>query len=274
PNGKVAAGGSSRSYDAVILADGAYGRLHGLLNIGYRGSKLLGLNAVAEIKGELDRIVVDFSSRLSDGFFSWIVPVGGEAVIGTAARDPRALKPKMHILARSIGVKGFKRLYGGPVLTGPPAELLWRGRVFVVGDAGGLVKPLTGGGLYPNSVAASMATAIADKEGDPAKALREALCTVGRELRAQHYIARLFLSDKRVAGRAAALARIFKADRALSGSIDFDKHEDLPLAALSSPARMAGVAVGILLDSPRALKSLAGYVASLARSRLAPCKLH
>jgi flavin-dependent dehydrogenase len=171
-------------------------------------------------------------------------------------------------LARVAGAREFKRLYGGPILLGPPARRLGLGRVFVVGDAGGLVKPLTGGGLYPNSAAASTAARIASKGASPAKAIHRALCSIAGELEAQHHIARALLENKGAVKRAALLAGSLGADRALDGLIDFDRHETIPLAGLASPLRTAGVVAGVLLESPRLLASIAGFAASLARRAL------
>ena len=45
----------------------------------------------------------------------------------------------------------MKRVYGGVVLTGPPTLTPCKDKVCALGDAAGLNKPLTGGGLYPTT---------------------------------------------------------------------------------------------------------------------------
>ncbi|MCE4613498.1 MAG: NAD(P)/FAD-dependent oxidoreductase [Desulfurococcales archaeon] len=271
PEGKIWVRGSPKAYDAVILADGFHGRIHKRLGIGYGGEKLLGLNAIARSRRGYDDIVVDFSERLSEGFFSWIVPVEGHVVIGTATRDPALLKVKMRALARKAGVEEFERVYGGPVLLGPPAERLYRGRVLVVGDAGGLVKPLTGGGLYPNALAASLASLMAKRGVDPAVAVRKALCRVSRELWAQYYVARAILENKGALEKAVLLSNITGLTGALKGSIDFDRHERIPAIGLSNPFRLAGVIAGLAILSPGMLGRAAELASGLAGSRRLKC---
>jgi flavin-dependent dehydrogenase len=80
------------------------------------------------------------------------VPGHGTTQIGIAARRRR--KPDLEaFIARVRERFGFNRLHvmqrrSGLIPTGGPVAPLGRGRVLLIGDAAGLVSPLTGGGIH------------------------------------------------------------------------------------------------------------------------------
>jgi flavin-dependent dehydrogenase len=136
------------TFDIIILSEGFGGRLRRKINIGLPKNfkPLIGLNfETTKSCNDVLRPKVIFGTRYAKDFFIWEVPIDrGRCLVGGASRDPRGLLE----LYKSLNVI---KAYGGPVITGPPAVTLRRGKVFVLGDAAGLNKPLTGGGLYPNS---------------------------------------------------------------------------------------------------------------------------
>jgi digeranylgeranylglycerophospholipid reductase len=91
-------------------------------------------------------------SRLAPGYIGWVVPGHGTTQIGIAARHRR--KPDLEaFIARARERFGFNRLHvvqrrSGLIPTGGPVAPLGRGRVLLIGDAAGLVSPLTGGGIH------------------------------------------------------------------------------------------------------------------------------
>ncbi len=102
-----------------------------------------------------DSVSVYVGSRFSKGFFAWAVPTGaisrvGLGSIGTGAG--RYIKAVQEL----IGPGQMLNITGGPI----PISYLrttYTDRSVLVGDAAGIVKPLTGGGIYTGLVSASHA---------------------------------------------------------------------------------------------------------------------
>jgi hypothetical protein len=96
--------------------------------------------------------------------YSWVIPLEGSSAhvgIGSNTYDSEAMKKVVEHLAegaRTIcGCKGFIR-GTGPILP------LVRGNVWAVGEAGGLVDPLSGAGIIPALVSAKL---LIDHWDDP-----------------------------------------------------------------------------------------------------------
>jgi len=152
----------------------------------------IGAQAVVEAPvGASDRVDVYAGESVAPGFFAWAVPAEeGRVRVGLlcdpgddpAGRLDRLLRerfPDAPVVARTAGA-----------VPGAPAARTVAGRVILVGDAAGQVKPISGGGLYTGGVCARIAgeiAAAAAHRGDPARGLasyeaawREA---IGEELR-------------------------------------------------------------------------------------------
>jgi len=104
-------------------------------------------------------------SRLSPGWFGWIIPTGGGGVrvgIGCDASD-KPLRCYQRLAAEFphlFGEMEVCRMYGGTI----PLDFAPRSygdNVLLVGDAAGQVKPFSGGGIYTALVAARHAAATA-----------------------------------------------------------------------------------------------------------------
>lgn len=107
-------------------------------------------------------VSVYLGSEVSKGFFAWAVPTGnisriGVGTIGSGTRSYYEALSKHFPMDAVLGINGapipisyLRKTYGN--------------RTLLVGDAGGIVKPLTGGGIYTGIVSAKHA----------AKALTEA----------------------------------------------------------------------------------------------------
>jgi flavin-dependent dehydrogenase len=96
--------------------------------------------------------------------YSWVIPLEGNSAhvgIGSNTYDSEAMKKVVESLAegaRTIcGCKGFIRG------TGPIIPLV-RGKVWAVGEAGGIVDPLSGAGIIPALVSAKL---LIDHWDDP-----------------------------------------------------------------------------------------------------------
>ncbi|ALU12662.1 hypothetical protein EYM_06170 [Ignicoccus islandicus DSM 13165] len=157
PKGKV----DERVYERVFVAEGWRAELSKGLGIAHRSRTVYGLNL--EVKGRTaypGTSFIIFDRTLAPGFFAWIVMLEGKAVVGTASEPKKAnvmeLARKVLEIARERGlVEGeVVKTYGGVILTGPPSLAPCNSKVCAIGDAAGLNKPLTGGGLYPTSVVA------------------------------------------------------------------------------------------------------------------------
>ncbi|MDY6764281.1 MAG: geranylgeranyl reductase family protein [Halobacteria archaeon] len=99
-------------------------------------------------------------------FFGWRIPRGDSVEYGAASskhvkeRFDRIVSPEEEI----------RKLCGGRIPVGPPEETV-KGRVFLVGDAAGQVKPFTGGGIIYGMTSADIAADVMDPQ-DP-KSLKD-----------------------------------------------------------------------------------------------------
>ncbi len=137
-----------KRYDAILLSEGFWGKLRRKLGIGlpenYR--PLIGVNFEVEGSYEEKEPKVIFGTKMAPDFFVWFVPLKrSRYLIGAASRYGARFK-------KLVNNKKVLKVYGGPVITGPPAKKIRAGNVIVIGDSAGLNKPLTGGGLYPISL--------------------------------------------------------------------------------------------------------------------------
>jgi geranylgeranyl reductase family protein len=132
---------------------------------------------------EEDLVEMFYGRQISTGFFAWIIPLGeGRVRVGMASRDRPKQRLQAAIKHHSIISKrldGFaiERGFGGIVLVGLPVKKTVHGGFLTVGDAAGIVKATTGGGVVVGGTAAEVA----------AKVVSEALSTQEGELNLQSY---------------------------------------------------------------------------------------
>ncbi|MFN4046371.1 MAG: NAD(P)-binding protein [Acidilobaceae archaeon] len=250
PRGSVEVGGTVRAYDSVILAEGYYGSLRGKLGLKHVNPPVYGVNLEYR-RGDADAgsILVSFDPRTSHKFFSWNLRVGDSILAGTGARDPRLLKLRIRALEKKHGLSGVVKAYGGSILTGPPSTELSVGKVHIVGDAGGLNKPLTGGGLYPNSLAAELSLRLLSRSGDVNEALSRALNMVAGRLRIQYRMAKPILDDSKLVKAAVEAAAQTKLNIDMGG-LDYDEHEEIIVKLARNPAKTARTAIETLRKAP------------------------
>jgi len=138
----------------LIGADGARSAVAEQFRLGRNRRFLVGAEIECEPITKIDpRFLHCFAdSRLAPGYIGWVVPGHGATQIGIAARHRR--KPDLQaFIARVRERFGFNRLHvvqrrSGLIPTGGTVAPLGRGRVLLIGDAAGLVSPLTGGGIH------------------------------------------------------------------------------------------------------------------------------
>ena len=151
---------------AVVLACGAHYRLHRRLGL---GMPLVALNSsqLEVPAGRGGDVEVHFGGSVAPGGFAWTVPVsrptGSYVRIGLMARgNGNALfRNFVDRVASSWGVPSND--IGEPhrrLLPLAPVTRSYAQRTIAVGDAAGLVKATTGGGIYYSLVSASIAADV------------------------------------------------------------------------------------------------------------------
>jgi geranylgeranyl reductase family protein len=146
-----------------VLACGAHYALQRRLGLGI--PNLLLLTAQAEMPAErLGDVEVYFGRRFSPGGFAWAVPVQreGRGFVRVGVMCDGHSGRHFH---RVLG--HLRALWGIPQSVAPeprqkvlplePIARTYTDRIIVVGDAAGLVKPTTGGGIYYSLVSARLA---------------------------------------------------------------------------------------------------------------------
>lgn len=151
---RILVNGGRWSARYLVGADGARSRVAATLGLGRNREFLLGVEA--EFRGlplAEDRLHCLLDSRIAPGYIGWMFQgVNGITQVGLACRRPHkpdlgALLSKLAPLAdfsaaQLVGRRGGLIPVGGCV--GPFAA----DRVLLVGDAAGLVSPLTAGGIH------------------------------------------------------------------------------------------------------------------------------
>jgi geranylgeranyl reductase family protein len=149
--------------DTLIGADGANGIVARAAEVGeeiVRGVALEGNVPLERLRGDLERTAV-IELAVAPGGYGWVFPKGEHANLGVGgwgSEGPR-LRDHLDRLARAHGLsldalsdlRGHRlpmRRLGTPAATG---------RVLLVGDAAGLVDPLSGDGMYEAFVSARLA---------------------------------------------------------------------------------------------------------------------
>ena len=159
----VTAGAVTSRARACVLACGANYAIQRKLGFGMPG--LLTHSAQAELPAErLGDVEVHFGSRIAPGGFGWAVPVqrGDRAFVRVGVmcdHDPRRYFERVleHVTPRWGVYRPFAARPRQKVLPLEPIARTYADRVVVVGDAAGLVKPTTGGGIYYSLRSAELA---------------------------------------------------------------------------------------------------------------------
>ena len=196
----------------VILASG-FGspllRMAGLTS-GTGSEYLIGCQMEA-VASELEEIEVHLGSNTADKSFAWLVPLAdSRALVGMAPR--RRVNGHMDEFVARLQSEGRiaratrkRQTWGIPIRSTSPS---YADRTLVAGDAAGLVKPTTGGGIYyaflSGRMAADAAHAAIATDRYAANDLRgyerDWKATFGRELQIGYYARMLYetLSDEQI----------------------------------------------------------------------------
>ena len=170
----------------LVGADGPHSPVAAEFGLGRNTEFLLGIEAEYEGIGGIDpdRLHCFLDGRLARGYMGWVVPgYGGVAQVGLACRRPG--KPDLPAfeakLAAHFDFSGARRTgrRGGLIPVGGPVAPFATRRVVLVGDAAGLVSPLSAGGIHTALESGfAAAQAIADHRLEGAN---EPMHTLARE---------------------------------------------------------------------------------------------
>jgi digeranylgeranylglycerophospholipid reductase len=138
---------------ATVLACGASYRFNRALGLGV--PRVLVHSAQLEVPfPALDHVHVHFGRAIAPGGFAWVVPFsrGGATFARVGLLCDREAGARFRTFASQIrAAHAIASPWPEPrlkVLPLAPVSRTWTDRVLAVGDAAGLVKPTTGGGIY------------------------------------------------------------------------------------------------------------------------------
>lgn len=138
----------------LVGADGARSRVAETFGLGRNVNFVAGLEIECEkLAGIDDRFLHCFAdSRIAPGYIAWMVPGVDATQIGVAASRPHRpdlagllRRLKAHFDVRDIRVTSRR---SGLIPSGGVVRNLGTARVMLVGDAAGMVSPVTGGGIH------------------------------------------------------------------------------------------------------------------------------
>lgn len=245
--------GESSTYTCriVILASGFGSPLLRMVGLnGNAGSEYLVGCQVEASAPDLTETEVHLGSGTADKSFAWLVPLSAsKALVGMAPRrriNGQRTNGQMDEFVACLQSQGrVGEALGKPQTWGIPIRPItpsYANRALVAGDAAGLVKPTTGGGIFYSFISGRLAARAAQTALDNDKLTandlrgyeREWKAVFGRELRIGYYARMLFetLSDEQIE----RLLDEFLSDGALAEYIGedvaFDWHSRAILKAL------------------------------------------
>ncbi|AAB90220.1 MULTISPECIES: NAD(P)/FAD-dependent oxidoreductase [Archaeoglobus] len=178
-----------------------------------------------------------FGGNWSDSFFAYAIPLGDTARIGVVSRSS-PLRYLENLMKRHPSVSG--RVEGSAVELNAgaiPDRLVKFSKrdVALIGDAAGMVKPYTGGGLYYHLIAAEkLAESFPDLKGYEKSYLKE----MGREYRFGYAVRKLYsLPDEKLEQLFSAMADFdFRGVHMDSPSTLIRKAADISFRLLRKPS--------------------------------------
>ena len=156
-------GGEAVGADVLVGADGANGVVARSAGLGegiVRGVALEGNVPLEALGGDFER-TAGIELAVLPGGYGWVFPKGDHANLGVGGWGGEGPRLRDHLarLARAHGVayESVTDLRGHRLPMRRLGTLAQAGRVLLVGDAAGLVDPLSGDGMYEAFVSARLA---------------------------------------------------------------------------------------------------------------------
>jgi flavin-dependent dehydrogenase len=151
--------------DALIGADGANGITARTLELGggiVNGVALEGNLPYEELPADHWRGMLVLELATVPGGYGWIFPKGDHVNVGVGGwgeEGPR-LRQHLRVLCEHYGIelRHLAELRGHRLPMRRPETVLARGRALLVGDAAGVLDPVSGDGIYEALVTARLAT--------------------------------------------------------------------------------------------------------------------
>jgi flavin-dependent dehydrogenase len=142
--------------EALLLvgADGPRSSVARDFDLGTNEELLFGVEVELEgVAGvDEDRLHCFVDSKLAPGYIGWVVAGVGATQVGLATRAPERpdLDRFMAKISRVFDFSGARAIgrRGGPIPVGGPVRPFGRDGVVLIGDAAGIVSPLTAGGIH------------------------------------------------------------------------------------------------------------------------------
>lgn len=166
PVERVADGLRARTADgeiecrAVLAADGYRSGTARSLGLGAARDLVRGLEVDLRLRAEDQRKVrVFLGNDIAPGFFAWAIPCGDLTRVGLCvSRDRGTPQDFLTRLLEREGWAGAERVrtYSGAIPLGH-IDRTCADRVLVAGDAAGMAKPISGGGLFTGMTAGKLA---------------------------------------------------------------------------------------------------------------------
>jgi len=153
-SGRIAVHPAGIAARVVVGADGPRSLVGRAAGLGRNRSFLVGVEAeIAGARGVDPACLHCFlDSRLAPGYLAWVVPGVHGAQVGLACRPPHppSLRALLARLSRVFDLRDARVTgrRGGLIPVGGPVRPLSGDGVLLVGDAAGLVSPLTAGGIH------------------------------------------------------------------------------------------------------------------------------
>ena len=159
----VTVDGEHVSAEVLVGADGVNGTTRKTLGLG--GDYVLGVafegNVRQELVGSRYDNLAEFELGTIPGGYAWIFPKGDHVNVGVGGWESQGPTLRGHLkqLCRAHGIpdEAVEELRGHRLPCRKPQSVAARGRALLVGDAGGLVDPLSGDGMYEAFVSSRLA---------------------------------------------------------------------------------------------------------------------
>jgi len=218
----------NKSYDAIIISDGVNGFLHKKYGLGFSGRTVYGINQEFCFYDNENSFEVKFDNKTSNNFFSWYVPLKDKVIIGTGAENPEMLMNAQKHAIKYFNLKSNPcHTYGGLIISGIKKANIRNGKIIAIGDSIGLTKPLTGGGLFPNSLAAYLSYNLIKKEYNLVESIESSINFTLNILKKTNNLSIILHKNPMIVKEIIEISKKSNLIESMNRKIDYDFHNNL-----------------------------------------------